>query len=227
VRVLVLVAGGIGAIQVCWLAGGALAATPLRPDAAVLAGPPIPVAAPAPMPAPSPPAPPPSPSPIEEAVVHALAGRLPAPAIHTNPSPFTVVNIDTWLWIDPNAWQPVSVSLNIAGVPVIASALPGKVTWVMGDSGRVYCDGPGVAYDQRKPPASQHTNCSYSYRTSSASQASPDSDPNDAAYSVRATVDWNVTWTTPTGAGAGVQPLETTTTAALRVEQIETIGTRN
>jgi hypothetical protein len=96
----------------------------------------------------------------------------------------------------------------------------------MGDGGVVTCSGPGVAFDTADPSANPSTYCSYRYFESSAGQPSPDGDTNQAAFTVRATVNWSVSWTATGASGGGVLPPLTTAAAAqLRVEQVESVDT--
>jgi hypothetical protein len=166
------------------------------------------------------PSPPAVPSPIEQAVDAALAPLLPtAGVIETNPARFGFVGLPTWLWIDPEVWHPVSV--DVAGIPVSATATPEYVRWDMGDGHQLVC-GPGTPYQLARPADAQQTDCSYDFASSSAGQSSDDGDSNDSAYQVRATIWWSVSWTSPLGLGSGV--LSSTSTRALRVEQVESIG---
>ena len=81
------------------------------------------------------------------------------------------------------------------------------------------CRGPGVAYDTRRPPADQHTTCSYTYRRSSAGQ------PGER-YPVTATTTWAITWTATgvVAASGTLPPLLRTSQTALRVAEAEAIN---
>jgi hypothetical protein len=149
---------------------------------------------------------------------------LPAPSVFRDPSGPAVVNLSTWLWIDPSIWHPESVSASAGPVTATAVAAPVSVTWVMGDGGTVNCDGPGTPYDAALPAAAQTTACSYRYLVSSAGQPSPDGNPDHAAFVASATVHWNVEWTAVGAPGGGpLPPLTTTTTTTIPVEQIESL----
>ena len=151
---------------------------------------------------------------------------LPQPAIRMNPNSFSVVNLPTWLWIDPEFWHAFTASATAGGVTATATANPESVTWDMGDGHVVVCDGPGTPYQLNIPAAAQQTTCSYTYSDSSIGRTASDGDPNDAAYSITATVTWAVTWNATGASGGGVLPsLQTRTTVPVRVEQVESIGT--
>ena len=150
--------------------------------------------------------------------------RLPTPTLRFNPAASSVVNLPTWLWIDPSIWHPFSVTATAGSVSATAVATPQSITWQMGDGGAVVCPGPGRPFDLTVPAEQQTTECDYTFRSSSLGQQSSDGNPDDAAYSVRATVTWAVSWTAQGAPGQGVLPSLTTTGAAsVRVVQIESI----
>lgn len=123
---------------------------------------------------------------------------IPAPGLGINPSPESgaVVFVDTWLWVDPAAWRPVSAQAAAGGLTVTATASPRRVVWDMGNGDQITCDGPGTPYDPSRSAAEQSTDCSYTYRHSSARA-------EGGAYTVTATVVWQVTWAVAGGAGGG------------------------
>src|SRR5581483_10356370 len=129
---------------------------------------------------------------------------IPLPGVHVNPSPSegAVVGVPTWLWVDPAAWRPVTAQASAGTVTVTATAAPRRVVWDMGNGDRVICDGPGTAYDPSRPGDEQSTDCSYTYRRSSAGAAGD-------VYTVTATVVWEVTWSVtgaPGGGSLGTSP---------------------
>ena len=150
---------------------------------------------------------------------------LPAPVIETNPVT-SVVNLATWLWIAPSTWHAYQVTASAGPVSATASAVPTSVTWSMGDGGSVTCAGPGVPYQPALASSAQTTDCSYRYSVSSAGQPSADGDPNDGAFRVTATISWSVSWSAEGAAGGGGLPsLSTSSSASLRVEQVESLET--
>ena len=170
----------------------------------------------------------PVPTPAEVSSVATAAAdsiSLPQPELSFNPEGSSVVNLPTWLWINPAIWHAFTASATAAGVTATAVANPEAITWNMGDGNSIVCDGPGVSYDVNRPPDGQETNCSYTYADSSVGQPSSDGDPNDGAYPVTATILWIVTWTAAGSAGGGSLPaIETRATTSVRVEQVESIG---
>ncbi len=151
--------------------------------------------------------------------------RLPAPELYFNPAFAGVVNLPTWLWIDPGIWHAYSVSASVGSVSATAVATPVSVQWTMGDGGVVVCEGPGVPFDPYLASSGQSTQCAYTYLRSSEGQPSPDGRPDDASFDVRATVTWAVSWSATGAAGGGSLPsLTTSTTSAERVVQVESIN---
>jgi hypothetical protein len=164
-----------------------------------------------------------SPTPLAAAERAAASITLPSPLVRTNPSDSAVVNLPTWFWIKSSIWRQWSATARAGGVVATATATPVRVVFLTGDGGTVICDGPGVPYDV-DGSAAQHTYCSHTYESSSAGQPDSDGNPNQAAFQVTATITWDVTWRTGGSGSAGVlPPLTTSSTARLRVEQIESV----
>ncbi len=150
---------------------------------------------------------------------------LPSPTLHFNPTAFSVVNLPTWLWIDPSVWHTYSVTATVGTVSATAVAQPTAVTWSMGDGDIVVCSGPGQAFVISRPTSMQGTACQYSYRASSLGQPAGAGGPDTAAYPVSATITWSVSWSAAGTDGQGMlPPLSTTATASVRVVQVESVG---
>jgi len=164
-------------------------------------------------------------SPVGAAMQAAASMALPSPSVVVNPAAFSVVNLPTWLSIDPTWWHPFQATATAGGVTATAVATPETVSWTMGDGGAVECQGPGTGYDPDLPADTQSTSCSYTYARSSVGEPSSDGNSNDGAFSVTATVTWKVTWTAVGAPGGGtLPPLQTSSTLPLRVEQVESVG---
>ena len=162
---------------------------------------------------------------VAAAAEAAASIALPSPSIEVNPAAFSIVNIATWLAVDPALWHAYRATATAGGVTATAVATPETVDWSMGDGGKVECAGPGAVYDPALPDDAQSTSCSYSYERSSQGQPSSDGNPNDGSFLVTATVSWAVTWTATGASGGGtLPPLQTTSNRALRVEQVESVG---
>src|SRR5207244_3829971 len=105
----------------------------------------------------------------------------------------------------------------VPGITVTVTAEPQRVVWDMGNGDQITC-GPGTPYDPSKPEADQQTDCSYTYRYSSAAQ------PNER-YVITATVEWVATWTAagaPGGGSLGV--VRRSSSVAVRVAEAEAIN---
>lgn len=146
--------------------------------------------------------------------------RLPDPVIRSSPAPNAVqlTRLPTWLWVAPATWQPQSRTAHVPGESVTATATPVSASWRMGDGKTVTCHGPGTAYTSADNPASPSPTCGYTYTRSSAGQP-------HAAFRVTVTINWDITWTGPGGAGGALPPLFTAAAAAMRVAESQAINT--
>lgn len=134
----------------------------------------------------------------EEALELALAQlALPEPAIGLAPPVGDhLVGLPSWFWTD-TPWTPLEVAAQLGTVTSTVTATPAELTFDPGDGGpAVTCDGPGAAWapGRENPPP-----CGHTYRRS-------------GAYTITATIAWQVTWTSTTGQG-GPLPDQTTTAA--------------
>jgi hypothetical protein len=144
---------------------------------------------------------------------------LPAPTIETSPDGSQLVYVPTWLWVDASTWRPYSAEASVPGLSVTATASPKRVRWEMGNGDEVICSGPGTAYDPSKREAAQQTDCSYTYSRSSAGQ------PGDA-YLVTATVEWHATWSDSTGGSGDLGVVRRSSTAPVRVAEVQALNQR-
>ena len=128
------------------------------------------------------------------------------------------MNLATWLWVDPASWGAQSSQVSVPGVTVTATARPERVVWDMGNGDHVICHGPGVAYDTSRPEATQRSDCTYTYRRSSAGQP-------QQRYVMTATVEWSAWWTAVGVPGGGGLPgLRRSASAAIRVAEVQAIN---
>ena len=123
-----------------------------------------------------------------------------------------LVNVATWLWVNPAAWHPVSASATAGPVTTTATATPTKVIWDMGDGQSVTCVGPGTPYDPSAPNAT--STCSYTWSTA-------------GTYTVTATIYWSVTWSAVGAAGGGTLGVQAgpASRVTVQVVQSEAINT--
>jgi hypothetical protein len=152
--------------------------------------------------------------------------QLPRPSLRTDPAGTSVVNLATWLWIDPSIWHDEAVTASAGAVSATAVAHPVAVRWSTGDGGVVVCQGPGTAYVWWLPAAVQSTSCSHEYLRTSAGQPTLDGDPDHGTYVVTASIDWAVSWSSVGVPGGGALPALLTSDATLvRVAQVESVNT--
>lgn len=140
-----------------------------------------------------------------------LAIRYPEP--RTSPS-FTIdqlVGIDTWMWIDGGAWQPITASAAIPGLSVSATATPERMEWDMGDGTVVTCAGPGTPYDPAVPGDQQSSDCTHLYQ-------------DRGAYTASATLIWSVSWSASDGGGGSLADVARTTQFPMRVVERQAVG---
>lgn len=143
--------------------------------------------------------------------------ELTSPVIGASPSPEAeqLVQLPTWLWVQPGSWAQQSATASVPGVSVTATATPTKVTWSMGDGNSVVCRGPGTPFSAGGDPRAESPTCGHTYRQSSAGQP-------DSAFAVTATMSWSITWAGG-GQEGGLPALETTSETAFRVAESQAL----
>jgi hypothetical protein len=120
-----------------------------------------------------------------------------APTVSMAPSgDKAIMNLESWLWIAPADWQPITATATAGDITATATATPHYVVWDMGDGNQVTCDGPGVAYDTSIPDQDESTTCGYTYQETSANG------PNQQ-FTITTTVEYDVTWSSVGVAGGG------------------------
>ncbi|MGO9198172.1 MAG: hypothetical protein ACLQK4_13720 [Acidimicrobiales bacterium] len=176
---------------------------------------------------------------IDEALGNA---HLRPPAISTSPSDVagvadsTVVNVPTWLWIDPSVWRQRSATA--AAGPIVATvwADPVTVTWTANwdfgaatddpehgttlgpESLATSCPGPGIAYSYSELADGSRGACTAVF-------TEPTLGTTQALHAaITWTVHWAVSSTSGVVGGEGLLPPSSTSSAApLRVMQVESI----
>ena len=141
-----------------------------------------------------------------------------APAVQTSPSQNgrLFVQMPTWLWLDAGWWHTYEATANAGRVSSTVRATPVAATWSLGDGNTVACRGAGTAW--RLGLAESASDCTYTYRTSSATRP-------DGHFPLAATVLFNVTWTSNAAAGGALAPITRTSTLQVEVGEIQAIGT--
>lgn len=140
-----------------------------------------------------------------------LAVRYPEPQTSPGLLIDQIVGIETWMWIDDAAWQPITATASIPGLSVSATATPRRVTWDMGDGAVVECDGPGTVYDPSRSPSEQSTDCGHVYQ-------------RRGEYAASATITWTVEWSASDGSGGPLTDVSRTTQFPMTVVERQAVG---
>jgi hypothetical protein len=147
------------------------------------------------------------------------------PGVGTSPplSAAAVVNLPTYLYLNPGAWQTFTATATAGNVSATATAVPQEVVWTT-DGASVTCPGQGVPYNSawgNSPAPAGSGACTYTYSDTSADQPG-------GTYSLSATVWYHATWTS-TGAGGAAGDLGLvpgpTVTEQITVKQIASVIT--
>lgn len=142
---------------------------------------------------------------------------IPLPGVRTSPPAGAdqLVNLPTWLWVED--WTPRRASATEGPLTVTVVATPRSVTWRMGDGSSVVC-GRGTPWDPALREEQQSTDCSHTYKRSSATQP-------DLKYQARATMTWDVTWTATNGESGSLGQANRSVDFTMRVAEGQAIIT--
>lgn len=141
--------------------------------------------------------------------------RLPEPRMAPAVDADHLVGLATWLWVDPDYWEPVSAHAEVPGVAVTVTATPSHLTWQMGDGATVVCDGPGTPWSADGPNA-ETSDCSHTFQYVSAHQ-------DDGRYHGSVTMEWDVGWQATTGEGGSLGVERRSTPFALDVTERQAV----
>ena len=123
------------------------------------------------------------------------------PSPDINPWNMAAVGYPLWLWADgPTHVGPISDS--VAGLSVSLDAEVNSLTFRMGDGHTVTCAGSGRPWTTAVQPGTESPDCGYTY----AKPSLPDN-----SYTVTATANWAVTWTSNGQSGVINVPVVDTT----------------
>lgn len=127
------------------------------------------------------------------------------------------VGVPIWLWVDnpqPLTWGPYTETATLGGQTITATAQVTSVIWNMGDGASTVCGGTGTPYNAGIGLQPSPT-CGYRYATTS------DRNANDR-YTVTATSQWTVTWTSLAGP-TGTINLTATSADQLEINELQTV----
>ena len=115
-----------------------------------------------------------------------------------------------------DSWRTVSITASVGPLWATVTAKPTRLTFDPGDPkgpAAVACDGDGpIAIYEPKTPGV----CSYTYRN-----ASSTSTVDGHNFTTSLTIDWQISWTSSTGAGGPLDAFATTSTAPLAVAEVK------
>lgn len=141
---------------------------------------------------------------------------VPRPDPITSPGDLsTIVKFPTWLAVAD--WSPATAKAAVSGLTTTVMATPLRAVWDMGDGTQEVCAGPGRRYDPSVPDDEQRSDCTHTYRTSSAG-AGPDD-----AYEAAVTVVYHVTWSATDGSGGDLGELPVTRRFPMRVGEVQAL----
>ena len=114
--------------------------------------------------------------------------QLARPSIHMAPQPplQTIVGLETWLWMNPDQWAPLDLTVTAGPTSVTVTAQPVRAVWALTE-GSTTCTSAGRAWVVGMGDEEQ-TDCSYTFTHVS------DGEPDDA-FAVNSTLIYQVDWT--------------------------------
>lgn len=130
------------------------------------------------------------------------------------------VGIPVWLWVNnpqPLTWGPYTETATLGGQTITATAQVTGIRWNMGDGHEVVCGSVGTAYSIGYGLNDSPT-CGFRYDRTSKNQ------PGDR-YTVTATSQWSVTWTSVSGANGTVN-LNTSSSTQLEINEIQSVNVK-
>ena len=153
--------------------------------------------------------------------------RLPftLPDVHFSPplrsaEDFLLVQLPTWIWVED--WSSTSRTATAGGVTATVTTTPVRQEWDF-TPGRHDpdteggCGGPGARYDPSRQPEDQSTECSITFRHSSAAEPG-------AAYEGHLSVVYEVTWTSNIGVGGALGEVRRTTVVPVPVGEQQALN---
>jgi hypothetical protein len=144
--------------------------------------------------------------------------RLPLPRLRSAPQPERgVVQVGTWIWVEPEIWRPVTATATIPGLSATVTATPRRLGFDPGDghhgTGAITCDGPGKpwlpAYGDELA-----SNCMYTYRH--ASSLSP-----TGTWTATTSIEWDVAFAATDGSTDDLGRLTTRADQPMSVGEIQ------
>lgn len=162
---------------------------------------------------------------IQDWIVAQAIASVPIPVQVGQSAPFgddaapMITQLPSWLWVDDAVWQPVSATPPpVFGTTATATATPYRVEFFGHDGEYVDC-GPnlGPVYDFGVPEDAQSSDCTITFRHSS----------SVGEFELVSKIYWEITWVCTQFCGAGTldATFTTTRTRAVRVAELQALGT--
>lgn len=128
------------------------------------------------------------------------------------------VGVPVWLWVnnpEPLTWGPYEETATLGGQTITATAQVSGIRWDMGDGRTVTCGNVGTAYTLGYGFTDSPT-CGHRFERTSQRL------PGDR-YTITATSQWVVTWTSVAGA-SGTVNLEVQSDVQLEINELQTVN---
>ena len=121
--------------------------------------------------------------------------------------------------VPADQWTLVSAQAEIPGLSVTATARPSRLVFAPGepDSTPVSCDGPGLIVRSEAEFPDTTPPCSYEYRHASSIAG--------GTFTASLSIEWDISWSSSTGAGGALPPARTTIDIAVPVREVQVIVT--
>ena len=158
------------------------------------------------------------------AIVTDMAKELiPEPSFGSAPASDTgLVNVDMWLWTDPESFATISTRKAWVPTPngplwAQATATPEHLVFTPGepDSQPFACDGPGQAWE---PAFGDDAKSACMYRYLHSSEISP-----SGTFSAQWSIVWSITWTSNAGGGETLPAYVSTTGQEITVKEVQAV----
>jgi hypothetical protein len=133
---------------------------------------------------------------------------------------FLLVQLPTWIWVEN--WGETSRTASAGGVVATVTARPVRQVWdftprrsdPLTEGG---CSGPGTPYDESARPEDQSTQCSFTFRHSSAGEP-------EATYEGHLTVLYEISWTSNIGLSGSLGTVPRTSVVPVRVGEQQALN---
>ncbi|QYG91972.1 hypothetical protein HC251_05660 [Iamia sp. SCSIO 61187] len=132
------------------------------------------------------------------------------PRPHTSPPEdgFQLVGLQTWFWIDPGQWRPVTARAELPGIWAEVTATPVTTTWTPGDGGAaVVCPGPGSAHPGT---TGARTECGHTY-------------VDLGGFTITVDMTYEVTWRASNGVSGTQAPIVVSADLPIEVQQRQAV----